>query len=223
MKKWLNLINVLMAMLAVQFAALPLMAQPSGEPALAELPYYGSAEFTPHWFKADSPELADFHQIPAFSFMNQQGAFVTQDTVKDKIYVASFFFTRCPGICPRMKSQLSKVQSEFMDEDDIMIVSHSIQPGNDTVEVLQQYAQKNHIDAAKWQLVTGERDQIYALAKNAYFANEDLGEYVSKEDFLHTENLVLVDKNRHIRGIYNGLNNTSVANLITDIKRLMSE
>ncbi|MGB6136875.1 MAG: SCO family protein, partial [Shewanella sp.] len=91
------------------------------------------------------------------------------------------------------------------------------------VEVLQQYAQKNHIDAAKWLLVTGDREQIYSLAKKAYFANEDLGEYVSKEDFLHTENLVLVDKNRHIRGIYNGLNNTSVANLITDIKSLMSE
>ncbi|MDD8059225.1 SCO family protein [Shewanella metallivivens] len=223
MKKWLNLINVLMAVLAVQFVAMPVVAQPSGDPALAELPYYGSAEFTPHWFKPDSPELADFHQVPAFSFMDQQGEIVTQDTVKDKIYVASFFFTRCPGICPRMKSQLSKVQSEFIDDDDIMIVSHSIQPGNDTVEVLQQYAQKNHIDAAKWLLVTGDREQIYSLAKKAYFANEDLGEYVSKEDFLHTENLVLVDKNRHIRGIYNGLNNTSVANLITDIKSLMSE
>ncbi|GGP82189.1 SCO family protein [Shewanella ulleungensis] len=223
MKKWLNLINVLIAALAVQFVAMPVTAHPSGELALAELPYYGSADFTPHWFKPDSPELAGFHQVPAFSFTDQQGEIVTQNTVKDKIYVASFFFTRCPGICPRMKSQLSKVQSEFIDDDDVMILSHSIQPGNDTVEVLQQYAKKNHIDAAKWLLVTGEREQIYSLAKKAYFANEDLGEYVSKEDFLHTENLVLVDKNRHIRGIYNGLNNTSVANLITDIKRLIGE
>ncbi|MCL1158170.1 SCO family protein [Shewanella inventionis] len=218
MKKWLSLISLSVALLSgfVQ-------AEPSGEPTMGALPYYGSAEFTPHWFKPGSPELVGFHQIPAFQFIDQQGEMVTQDTVKDKIYVASFFFTRCPGICPRMKSQLSKVQSEFMDDADVMIVSHSIQPGNDTVEVLQQYAKKNNINAAKWRLVTGERDHIYSLARNAYFANEDLGEYVSNEDFLHTENLVLVDKNRHIRGIYNGLNNTSVANLIIDIKQLMAE
>lgn len=217
MKMLLNLIRVF----AVMFI-MPAMAVPHGEQELAELPYYGSAEFTPHWFKSDSPELADFHQVPEFSFTDQQGESVTLDTVKDKIYVASFFFTSCPGICPRMRSQLSKVQSEFLNDDDVIIISHSIQPGNDTVEVLQQYAQKNGIKAQKWHLVTGEREQIYALARNAYFANEDLGEFVSNEDFLHTENLVLVDKNRHIRGIYNGLNNTSVTNLITDTKLLMS-
>ncbi|KVX02341.1 SCO family protein [Shewanella frigidimarina] len=217
MKMLLNLIRVF----AVVFI-MPAMAVPHGEQELAELPYYGSAEFTPHWFKSDSPELADFHQVPEFSFTDQQGESVTLDTVKDKIYVASFFFTSCPGICPRMRSQLSKVQNEFLNDDDVIIISHSIQPGNDTVEVLQQYAQKNGIEAQKWHLVTGEREQIYALARNAYFANEDLGEFVSNEDFLHTENLVLVDKNRHIRGIYNGLNNTSVTNLITDMKLLMS-
>ncbi|MGI2111607.1 SCO family protein [Shewanella frigidimarina] len=217
MKMLLNLIRVF----AVMFI-MPAMAVPHGEQELAELPYYGSAEFTPHWFKSDSPELAGFHQVPEFSFTDQQGKSVTLDTVKDKIYVASFFFTSCPGICPRMRSQLSKVQSEFLNDDDVIIISHSIQPGNDTVEVLQQYAQKNGIKAQKWHLVTGEREQIYALARNAYFANEDLGEFVSNEDFLHTENLVLVDKNRHIRGIYNGLNNTSVTNLITDMKLLMS-
>jgi protein SCO1/2 len=217
MKMLLNLIRVF----AVVFI-MPAMAVPHGEQELAELPYYGSAEFTPHWFKSDSPELADFHQVPEFSFTDQQGESVTLDTVKDKIYVASFFFTSCPGICPRMRSQLSKVQSEFLYDDDVIIISHSIQPGNDTVEVLQQYAQKNGIKAQKWHLVTGEQEQIYALARNAYFANEDLGEFVSNEDFLHTENLVLVDKNRHIRGIYNGLNNTSVTNLITDMKLLMS-
>ncbi|WP_418357158.1 SCO family protein [Shewanella basaltis] len=218
MKKWLSLIN-----LCVALCTGTALAEPSAKEALATLPYYGSAEFTPHWFTSNSSELVGFHQIPAFSFIDQQGESVTQDTVKNKIYVASFFFTSCPGICPRMKSQLSKVQSEFIDDGDVMIVSHSIQPANDTVEVLQQYAQKNHINAAKWRLVTGEREQIYSLARNAYFANEDLGEYVSNEDFLHTENLVLVDKNRHIRGIYNGLNNTSVANLIVDIKQLMLE
>ncbi|MGI2107504.1 SCO family protein [Shewanella frigidimarina] len=217
MKMLLNLIRIF----AVVFI-MPAMAVPHGEQELAELPYYGSAEFTPHWFKSDSPELADFHQVPEFSFTDQQGESVTLDTVKDKIYVASFFFTSCPGICPRMRSQLSKVQNEFLNDDDVIIISHSIQPGNDTVEVLQQYAQKNGIKAQKWHLVTGEREQIYALARNAYFANEDLGEFVSNEDFLHTENLVLVDKNRHIRGIYNGLNNTSVTNLITDMKLLMS-
>lgn len=190
---------------------------------ISALPYYGSAEFSPHWFSPDSPELATFHQVSDFSLINQQGQMIDQHSVKDKIYVASFFFTSCPGICPRMRSQLSKVQAQFIQDDGVMILSHSIQPGKDTVEVLQTYAQENHIQSGKWQLLTGGRDEIYTLARQDYFANEDLGEFVSKQDFLHTENLVLVDHNRHIRGIYNGLNNGSVELLLQDILVLQQE
>ncbi|MFT6528536.1 MAG: protein SCO1/2 [Psychrosphaera sp.] len=187
------------------------------------LPYYNGPEFTPNWLKPDSKELTDFHKISDFKFMNQLGEFVTQEDMKGKIYVASFFFTSCPGICPKMRSQLAKVQTEFRDNNDVYIISHSIQPENDTVEVLQDYAVENDIQAGKWHLVTGKREDIYTIAREDYFANEDLGEYVSNNDFLHTENIVLVDHNRHIRGIYNGLNKTSINHLITDINTLQKE
>jgi len=187
------------------------------------LPYYNGPEFTPNWLKPDSKELTEFHKISDFKFMNQLGEFVTQEDMKGKIYVASFFFTSCPGICPKMRSQLAKVQTEFRDNNDVYIISHSIQPENDTVEVLQDYADENDIQTGKWHLVTGKREDIYTIAREDYFANEDLGEYVSNNDFLHTENIVLVDHNRHIRGIYNGLNKTSINHLITDINTLQKE
>ncbi|MDC2889639.1 SCO family protein [Psychrosphaera algicola] len=190
---------------------------------MERLPYYDSAEFTPKWLKSDSLELNDMHQISDFKFIDQRGKYVTADTFRDKIYVASFFFTTCPGICPKMRSQLSKVQEAYADKDYFKIISHSIQPTNDTVEILQTYAKENGINANQWHLVTGNMDEIYNLARNDYFANEDLGEYVSNKDFLHTENLVLIDHNKHIRGIYNGLNNASVGNLIGDIKLLEQE
>lgn len=187
------------------------------------LPYYNGPEFTPNWLKPNSKKLTDFHKISDFKFMNQLGEFVTQEDMKGKIYVASFFFTSCPGICPKMRSQLANVQTEFRDNNDVYIISHSIQPENDTVEVLQDYADENDIQAGKWHLVTGKREDIYTIAREDYFANEDLGEYVSNNDFLHTENIVLVDHNRHIRGIYNGLNKTSINHLITDINTLQKE
>jgi protein SCO1/2 len=190
---------------------------------VSELPYYDSAAFTPKWLSANSLELARFHKISDFSFMDQQGKQVTQKTFKDKIYVASFFFTTCPGICPKMRSQLSKVQDKFIDNDKVAIISYSIRPGNDTVDVLQAYAQDNEVVSGKWHLVTGKRKDIYTIARESYFANEDLGKFVAEQDFLHTENLVLVDSNRHIRGIYNGLNNTSVNHLLNDIETLQKE
>lgn len=187
------------------------------------LPYYDSPEFTPKWFKPKSKELNNFHKISDFKFINQDGVYISQKDFDNKIYVASFFFTSCPGICPKMRSQLSKVQEAFSADDSIMIISHSIQPSTDTVKRLNTYAKENNIKSGKWQLITGKRNDIYAMARDDYFANEDLGEYISNDDFLHTENLILVDQNKHIRGIYNGLNNTSVNHLIKDIALLKQE
>jgi len=187
------------------------------------LPYYNSAIFTPQWLKPNSPELKEFHKVSGFKFMNQLGEFVTPNTFENKIYVASFFFTSCPGICPKMRSQLFQVQQTFLNNNNVAIISHSIQPSNDTVEVLKDYADEHGILSNKWHLVTGDRDEIYKIAREDYFANEDLGEFVSNQDFLHTENLVLVDTNRHIRGVYNGLNKTSITHLINDIRTLTQE
>lgn len=187
------------------------------------LPYYDSEEFTPHWLTSDSQALATFHRIPSFSFTNQDGEKVTQETMEDKIFVAGFFFSTCPGICPMIRSKLSKVQETFLDDPDVAIIQHSIRPTTDTVELLKEYATENGIVSGKWHLLTGDKDTIYSLAKNAYFASEDLGNIQKNDDFLHTESILLIDQNKHIRGIYNGLNSASVAFLISDIETLKAQ
>jgi len=193
--------------------------------ALAQdgLPYYQSSEFTPYWFEPHSEELWDFHSIPSFSFIDQDGQTITDRSMQNKIYVANFFFTTCPGICPTIRSKLSRVQQAFAEDEDVKILSHSIQPSIDTVDVLKDYADKNGIQSGQWHLLTGEKENIYRLAKEAYFASDDLGRVENLNDFLHTENLLLIDPNRNIRGIYNGLSNTSVSYLIEDIKQLKAE
>jgi len=188
-----------------------------------DLPYYNSKEFTPHWIESGSDALNDFHQIPAFSFTNQDGEEVSEKDFENKIYVAGFFFSTCPGICPMIRSKLAKVQEAFIDDDSVKILQHSIRPNTDTVDLLKAYADKNGILSSKWYLATGERDAIYSLAKSAYFASDDLGNLQNTEDFLHTESLLLIDQNRHIRGIYNGLNSASVDYLIADIKALNAQ
>jgi len=187
------------------------------------LPFYNSEEFTPKWIELGSPELDDFHKIPTFSFTNQTGEVVDQDTFEGKIFVANFFFSTCPGICPSVRSKMITVQEEFIDDDQVLLISHSIRPTTDTVERLKDYAETHGINNEKWHLVTGDKDQIYSLAKSAYFANEDLGNIQDLADFLHTENVLLIDQNKHIRGVYNGLSASSMNHLRNDITTLKSE
>lgn len=189
----------------------------------AYLPYYGDTSFSPQWLEKDSDTIETFHRIPNFKLVNQLGETVTQDTFKDKIYVADFFFTSCPGICPKMTANMSLLQEEFIADDAVLLLSHSVTPERDSVPILKEYAINKGVDPNKWHLVTGERKQIYDLGRNAYFVEEDLGIPKDINDFLHTENFVLVDGNGHIRGIYNGLNKTAVAQLIADIRTLKSE
>ena len=203
------------------FITLILICVAQGTFAIEHLPFYNSKTFTPHWLEPKSEALNDFHSIPNFSFMNQFGEQVTQADLENKIYVASFFFTTCPGICPAIKSKLEAVHQAYKNESNVKILSHSIRPQHDTVEVLKNYAKRNAIEGDSWLLLTGDHDEIYTLAKTAYFASEDLGEIQNTDEFLHTENLLLIDGNRHIRGIYNGLSTSSVKHLIKDIELLL--
>lgn len=187
------------------------------------LPYYMEATFTPYWFDDKSDVPSDFHRIPAFDLLNQSGEKVTEKSFEGKFYVADFFFTTCPGICPKMTANMSLLQKAFLDEEQVLLLSHSVTPEYDSVSVLKTYAEKKGVVDSKWHLVTGERDHIYDLGRNNYFVEEDLGIKKDIDDFLHTENFILVDKNRHIRGIYNGLNKNSVDQLIADIKLLISK
>jgi protein SCO1/2 len=191
--------------------------------ASESLPYYNSAEFTPHWLEGNRATLKDFHRIPPFSFTDQDGGEVSEKTFENKIYVAGFFFSTCPGICPSIRTKLNKVQEKYLDDADVKILQHSIRPSTDTVSTLKKYAHDNGLISGKWYLATGDRDTIYSLAKSAYFASEDLGNIQKTDDFLHTESLLLIDQNQHIRGIYNGLNSASVTYLISDIENLKTE
>lgn len=148
---------------------------------------------------------------------------MNEKTFENKIYVADFFFTSCPGICPKMTANMNIVQEAFKDDVDVLLLSHSVTPSDDSVAVLKDYALYKGVISNKWHLVTGSEKEIYKLDRKDYFVEDDLGLEKDEDEFLHTENFVLIDKNRHIRGIYNGLNKTSVKQLISDIQTLKKE
>ncbi|NJB82570.1 SCO family protein [Wenyingzhuangia aestuarii] len=189
---------------------------------VSKLPYYNDASFTPHWNLSDK-ELSEFHKVSAFSLINQEGEKITDKTFENKVYVVDFFFTTCPGICPKMTTNMKLVQQAFAKDSEVLLLSHSVTPSIDSVSVLNHYANVNEVISGKWHLATGDKKQIYNLGRQSYFIEEDLGYEQSLDDFLHTENFVLVDKNKHLRGIYNGLNKTAVKQLIADIKTLKAE
>jgi protein SCO1/2 len=162
-----------------------------------------------------------YHTIDPFRFVNQFGDTVTEKTTEGKIYVADFFFATCQSICPIMSSQLIRVQ-EANKNNDVLILSHTVNPMHDTIEVLAEYGNKYGAIRNKWHLLTGSKKEIYELAKNSYLVNalEDDG---SVEGFLHSETFLLVDKKKRIRGIYDGTDSVAVGKLISDIKILQTE
>lgn len=195
----------------------------SNESRVSNLPYYQEASFTPLWLSTDSDSLPSLHKISAFSLLNQLGDTITNQSLSGKLYVANFFFTTCPGICPKMTDNMKILQDYFLLDENIILLSHSVTPEWDSVSVLKEYAEKKGVDNSKWFLLTGDRSVIYSLGRNDYFIEEDMGLERSEDDFLHTENLVLVDKAGHLRGIYNGLNATAIQQLISDVRTLKKE
>lgn len=198
-------------------------SKPKVESRTAILPYYNEGTFTPKWLYPGTDQLANFHKVPDFSLTNQEGESFSEKNLEGKIYIADFFFTTCPGICPKMTTNMSLLQEAYLDDDEVYLISHSVMPELDTVEVLKRYAEEKGINSRTWHLLTGDRAQIYDLGRYQYFVEEDLGLEKDPDDFLHTENFVLVDKNKHIRGIYNGLNKTALKQLIADVETLKKE
>ena len=187
---------------------------------LRPLPYYDTADFTPKW---EMPNNKTFHQIRSFALLNQENKLFTEKDIEGKICVADFFFTSCPGICPKMTKSMADIQKEFMNDDEIMLLSHSVNPEKDSVSILKKYAKEKNINFNRWKLLTGNKDEIYDLGRKYYFVEEDEGIKKGNDIFLHTENFILIDKQRHIRGIYNGLDPNSIDNLIKDIRVLKEE
>nr|WP_299383419.1 SCO family protein [Allomuricauda sp.] len=180
------------------------------------LPYFNSPEFTPRWEKG-------VHKIPAFSFTNQLGQEVTQKTFAGKIYVADFFFTICPGICPKLTKNMGLLQETYKNDPDIGLLSHTVMPEVDTVDRLAAYAEENEISLPQWNLVTGNKDSLYQVARKGYFADYDLKDKTDSDDFIHTENFILVDGEGYIRGVYNGTLELEVKRLIRHIEILKKE
>ena len=187
------------------------------------LPYYNEATFTPLWLNEGDKALEKLHRISPFKLFNQEGKTITEKDFEGKIYVTNFFFTFCPGICPQMMANMMDLQEEFLEDEDILLLSHSVTPERDSIPVLKAYAENKGILSQNWHLVTGKQEDIYKLGRKDYFVEEDLGIEKDIDEFLHTENLVLIDKNAHIRGIYNGLDKNSIKQLVADIKTLKKE
>lgn len=187
------------------------------------LPFFNKPDFTPDWIEKKDSGYSSIHQIPAFSFTDQDGETVTEKTVEGKIYVTDFFFTRCGSICPKMTSNMGTLQEKFKNDDEVIFLSHSVTPQMDSVSVLKKYAETKGVITGKWHLLTGSRDEIYRLAKKEYFAGDTVGYYQTGNEFLHTENFILVDKHRRIRGVYNGTLPLEMERLGEDIATLKKE
>ncbi|MBT9186755.1 SCO family protein [Zobellia russellii] len=176
-----------------------------------------------------NPELVDstlqykrkYHTIADFSLINQNGKNITQADYNDKIYIADFFFTTCPTICPIMTKNMASIQERIKGFDDVMLLSHSVTPEIDSVAQLKKYAIEKGVDDSKWNLVTGDKKQIYELARKSYLAVKDDGDG-GPFDMIHTENFILVDKKKRIRGFYDGTNEEEVEKLMADLKILMT-
>ena len=182
------------------------------------LPIYQPAEVNEKLVDSSVIHVSKYHKISDFELTNQNGEIITQEFYKNKIYVADFFFTTCQDICPIMTKNMFRLQEELKDDNDILFLSHTVIPEVDTVQQLKKYAVENNVDDSKWNLVTGEKKQIYDLARKSYLAVED-AEY-GKFDMIHTENFILIDKQRQIRGFYDGTNDDEIEQLISDIKIL---
>ena len=163
-----------------------------------------------------------YHKIADFKLINQNGKTITQNDYKDKIYVADFFFTTCQTICPVMTSHMADIQKEILNDNDVMLLSFSVTPEIDTVAQLKKYAIEKGVNDAKWNLVTGDKKQIYELARKSYLAVKDNGDG-GPFDMIHTENFMLIDKKKQIRGFYDGTNPEDISRLLDDIKILKQE
>jgi protein SCO1/2 len=208
------------------FVALSCNTSTSKDQKLAEvstLPFFNKPDWTPEWISVSDSNYNKIHTIPAFSFIDQNGNTVNEKNVDGKIYVSNFFFTKCRSICPKMTSNMFLLQQYFKNDNAVLFLSHSVTPESDSVPILKAYSYLNKVDYYKWRLLTGSKKEIYTLARQQYFAGDSIGVYQSDKDFLHTENFILVDKHRRIRGVYNGTLLVEIDRIKEDIEMLKNE
>lgn len=212
--KSINLILILVAFVVFIYA---FFIYDKNKPA-RYLPIYGEKTYESRKGKTDTT----YHTIQNFQFTDQDGKTITQETFKGSIYVTDFFFTTCHSICPIMSNQMEKVYTKYKGNGEVKFLSHTVDPEIDTVEQLKAYAIKHNADASQWMFVTGNKKDLYAIARTGYLLNAEQGDG-GPDDFIHTQNFALIDKDKHIRGFYDGTDSTDMYHLIQDIDLLLAE
>ena len=186
------------------------------------LPIFNPSDVNPELVDSTVQYISKYHTIADFSFVNQNGKTITQKDYEGKVYVADFFFTTCGSICPKMTTNLVEVQKAIINNPKVMLLSHTVFPETDSVPVLKAYAIKNGVIDSKWNLVTGDKKEIYTMARKSYLAVK-LGRPEQLYDMVHTENFVLVDQKKRVRGFYDGTKKEEIQHLIEDIKWLLED
>jgi protein SCO1/2 len=184
------------------------------------LPIYSPNMVSTELVEEDIRHVKKYHKISDFSLTNQNGKVITQEYYGNKIYIADFFFTTCPTICPIMTENMFQIQEKTLEED-VLLVSYSVTPEIDSTAQLKKYALEKGVNDNKWNLLTGDKKQIYDLARKSYLVAKSDGDG-SKYDMIHTENFVLIDKEKRIRGFYDGTNNEEMDKLLKDVKILVN-
>ncbi len=184
------------------------------------LPIYEPNQVNIELVDSTVQEIRKYHRIADWKLVNQNGANISEKNYADKIYIADFFFTTCQTICPKMTQHMGYLQSKLKDQQDVLLLSHTVTPEIDTVAQLKRYAQKKGVIDSKWNLVTGDKKDIYDLARKSYMVAKV--QPYSKYDLIHTENFVLIDQKRRIRGYYDGTSLEEVQQLLEDIQLLLN-
>lgn len=209
--------KIIILLFLLSFPSVLYVVLTTGKHNFIHLPFYGEKELAPNG------KDTIYHAIPPFKLVNQDGDTVTDKNYEGTIYVADYFFTTCKSICPKMTTELLRVQEKFSYTNGLVqILSHTVNPEDDSVPVLRAYADMVHADTKMWNFVTGDKKHLYELARNGYLLNAMEGDG-GPDDFIHSELFILVDKEKHLRGIYDGTKIEEVNHLIDDIKVLMAE
>ena len=213
--EWLK-IGVLILVFVVGSTAAYQILQPK-----PRLPIYNPSDLNPAVVDDDLERVGRGHRIGDFDLVDQWGNKADSSVLQGKIYVADFFFTTCPTICIDMGANFQRIQETYKDEDRFHLVSHTVMPEIDTVEVMHAYGERMGAIKGKWHLLTGEKRELYRMARREYFAVMEQGTSFDEHDFIHTENVILVDEKKRIRGFYDGTSDLDVDRLIGDIQILL--
>ena len=187
------------------------------------LPFYNTPDFTAEWISPNDAKYNTIHTIDTFSLTNQLGHTITKDSLDGNVYVANFFFTSCTSICPKMVNNLQYLQDTFANNKDFKLVSFTVTPEEDSVEILKNYGEIHALTPSKWHLLTGNKEEIYKLGRKSYFAEKELGIKKDSSEFLHTESMLLIDRKGRIRGIYNATEKLDIKRAIDDVRTLLSD